>query len=1477
MADSGNDKQGNELVDIVAFIANLIDKVPDISDWFWAAENANACKMVLEKVSNAAEKNNDMFKVLLRLLAALAKGSEHSAEATYYFVNKISVARFSWNYFFYTLQRYPGYFSNQEVRAKIKVLAPQEVDGIVAILKLIQSVAAVESVRVMMYQNQQWLIVQTLFNLLSCPICTTLKGALMKTIAMFGRSKQLAMSIWQNLEDCQVLVTHTTPKSQTVSYADISNSHGGAFGDSAKTQQAFGAMGGIRYELEQVESLDHLYPSSCGFVALLHDLIVDAKSLPCDLGSGMRHPGPYPYLDFVTQQLFMHYDTRQYKHESEKYYIASGVLSMYLHMLREYTKLGISLNQIKNDLQDGWVEAPMSFGSETQTRQVAKRKTIGFQLMVDILTDSPLLRKILDVLLVDDNDIDALQGSLLTVSKVEFARVLRNKGTLDKTATANAATLKERSVVFALELLLLVLRQQATFITYCRQSTDAVIPVEPLGSILLRLSHRYITNIVLYTAYNRVPYIGILAANVLRTISLQVSPTALSSALRDSSCSEAILKGFSRVLQEASNESDSKPNTVEIKNNSIENARQRVQCLFERDTSEEESSSKSALVCRLAFSVFEILIHNLKYSEDSIAQYLLGFSESGQMSTSTNCMGSIIELASIPSFILSNAKLAEACFHVLYCLCRHAKIAQATMNYLQTEGNFVIDHLRSISQYFSTDGTDERFVHISNIRSCILGIVGRRLHFYCSQSPQKIPQIREEIELLLSGSENEMSLMIDLLYSSTPALAAPSMPHVPSFTTKIMQVAESCAVNNMADEPGFHSFLTVDVSKFAGDLKIAFQGTAFTAADNDIVLGWASEYNLYSRRIAAEKNALASWNLLLEVILVECRPAIGHNSYITIGVLFKLLVALLQNMNRSSDDLGAPVHSSELMVKVAYILIRIICSIREISLESNCYLDTDQSCLAINAMVQATRYSPAYSGDTGSARITRKYLYTCILHFFRYVESYPSNSKENILSLKQVLVIACTEKVIETICHDAEEEFDTCICMSMLEKLLLEGVKDAELSIKVLCSQGYLKKYLCIFRHLSSLYSNIVYPMSNETKERFERGSFIFESTLALFIRLAQHSKMAANTLVEYGIMQHMMDSTFLPRLGSSSTEFNSLFDTQNIILPLWTSMLRLLSSLCTSLSLHRGFADQVCDFLSHFSKRISGTFKEHIQQLTPKESNIVPLDSLRTVVYLSHVWSFAASFPNLLDSKLGASKVSKFSLQMNHLLYLYGAHIPLSKKVHGHITTRQREDLRLTFWTLIIPSNPFEAKNHEGSDSETWSMFELDKLTQSQLLLCNLSKYARLRTYIQDGDETKIRLLYQPSQNQLIEKEKVSNGGMTLANVLDILLQVLSSIQSFNHEVLGLEEFQSISTSTSGQHIRSLVFIAENLLCALVEQLLYCHQVGIIAREVVDQEYQKIRRSIDGTSFFAQIPFVNLLIQRLNSGESYKIHASIE
>lgn len=56
----------------------------------------------------------------------------------------------------------------------------------------------------MICENQQWSVVMLMFGLITCSVPPKMKSELLRTLAAFARTAEIASTLWQTLETSQV-------------------------------------------------------------------------------------------------------------------------------------------------------------------------------------------------------------------------------------------------------------------------------------------------------------------------------------------------------------------------------------------------------------------------------------------------------------------------------------------------------------------------------------------------------------------------------------------------------------------------------------------------------------------------------------------------------------------------------------------------------------------------------------------------------------------------------------------------------------------------------------------------------------------------------------------------------------------------------------------------------------------------------------------------------------------------------------------------------------------------------------------------------------------------------------------------------------------------------------------------------------------------------------------------------------------------
>ncbi|XP_007909424.1 nuclear pore complex protein Nup205 [Callorhinchus milii] len=263
----------------------------------------------------------------------------------------------SWEHFFHSLMMYhehlrrdmPSTDSVHYRHLPLRGITQREMDGLIAFLQLSGTIVKwSENARLALCEHPQWTPVVVMLGLIQCSIPPMLKAEILKTLAAFSKSPEIAASLWQSLEYTQILQTVRVP------------------GQRQDT--------GIEVELNEIESRSEEYVLTRAFCHLLSTLV--ESSFPTNLGAGLRPPGFDPYLNFLRDSVFLRFPTRAYRRAAEKWEVAEVVLEVFHKLLRDYEPQ-------PDDFTDHMVEL--------QGELVTAYKSPGYNLMFHLLNDSPML------------------------------------------------------------------------------------------------------------------------------------------------------------------------------------------------------------------------------------------------------------------------------------------------------------------------------------------------------------------------------------------------------------------------------------------------------------------------------------------------------------------------------------------------------------------------------------------------------------------------------------------------------------------------------------------------------------------------------------------------------------------------------------------------------------------------------------------------------------------------------------------------------------------------------------------------------------------------------------------------------------------------------------------------------------------------------------------------------------------------------
>uniref|UniRef100_A0A8C4NPY6 Nucleoporin 205 n=1 Tax=Dicentrarchus labrax TaxID=13489 RepID=A0A8C4NPY6_DICLA len=302
----------------------------------------------------------------LRMLKGLANGPQcaHYCFSLLKTNGGVSGSPVSWEHFFHSLMLYhenlrrdfPNPDAAQYRHPPLRGITQRELDGLTSFFQLLTTIITwSENARLALCEHPQWTPVVVMLGLLQCSVPPVLKAEVLHCLAAFGKSPEIAASLWQSLEYTQILQTVRAP---------------------GQRQAA-----GIEVELNEIESSCEEYPLTRGFCHLISTLV--ESSLPINLGAGLRVPGFQPYLNFLRNSVFLPFPTRAYRRPAEKWEVADAVLEVFHKLLRDYEPQPSDFVQEMVELQG---------------EQVPAHKPPGHSIMFHLLNDSPMLALCLSLL-----------------------------------------------------------------------------------------------------------------------------------------------------------------------------------------------------------------------------------------------------------------------------------------------------------------------------------------------------------------------------------------------------------------------------------------------------------------------------------------------------------------------------------------------------------------------------------------------------------------------------------------------------------------------------------------------------------------------------------------------------------------------------------------------------------------------------------------------------------------------------------------------------------------------------------------------------------------------------------------------------------------------------------------------------------------------------------------------------------------------
>ncbi|TYZ65777.1 hypothetical protein PybrP1_009978 [[Pythium] brassicae (nom. inval.)] len=1172
-----------------------------------------SCNAFLLACRDAAFKNPACFAAYMRLVAAAASGPD-CAQLAFHHV-KQNPPILSWEHFFGVMAKYQRLLVDAEKPAGFlpgtpidsafesrrsagssapvpRFIRPKELEALEMIQLVIQAVIRDHQLALIFFHNHDWSPIPTFVAFLQCRIPSALKGALMKTLALFARVPEISPFVWRHVDALQIL--RTTGDTSGYGPQDIS------------------------YELEHYESMARAYPATRGFVTLLYELFENPHAWGAFEGDG-RVAAIQFYFEFLVERVFLKFDLRKYEQEEEKWALVNGALSIFKKILRS-----------------------AAAGAGAAGGASAREGGLAHQLLARVLSGSPLLEKLL-LILSSDGGVESLENASADVhlehaffysleivkkkteaahgslhfasdssSSASISSARRGGSLLTKSSAVGA--LREQCVQHALEIVVLVLEQDAVFVNAdLNRQLSHRLQVERLHTILCRYRADFVT-LVQYIKYSKSTRIPHLSAVVLRMISNRMGGADLVDLLLDSGASGDIVVGYmNRLLNvyddagdAAANDDDdddggsktSSGDEPDVDNDagfvtlSSAKKRKRVEnsILSPYELLPQELAPPS-----IRAAILDLLVENLHKPAPNLAHLLLGVLDQRGEYVKAG-LDAVLALVASAEFGVEFPELAARCHRVVHLLVAQPFSSSFVVAVLESAAHdFFATQLQLFGSVFHVRRRRDPRAAVAELtmRGWFFKTLAVYLHVALHKEPPQMKPCNRLMSLLLSADERGRRhaqqqtpmLLLQLLDESSFALAPPDVPS----HQQVVALAEQ-ATDTVND--GFYSWLKIDVERFCRVLQSfdlsapnpveyfaasssfkryrASAAADFASLSVDKFLAWAVHWNVYSERVAAESHALNSLRELVEVVVLDylalpgvqdaATPAMwqGLDAVASLDVRLELMGSIVSAvLGKLTDKTSISAQLFEIVARMALLLFS---QLRQpgadvgvaASVETATALPDSrqrQNLAFLELVLRAICSSGHATGNPVAARNARTLLYSCVVNVLhalpsRRADATPPGAR-NLLnplgfgtaSVDQ-RVAFLTHEVVDLVCRDASDGDDPlsmALAISALEAVV--AFEGAASLVQVFRERGYLLHFIGVFRQLCEMDAALDRGASldDAVKSRALPSGVdaatigtMYECFLSLFGKVAD-SPDGAVALLEGGLVRALGEARNLP------------------------------------------------------------------------------------------------------------------------------------------------------------------------------------------------------------------------------------------------------------------------------------------------------------------------------------------------------------
>lgn len=1414
--DESGKWKGDRLDYIITCAITLCGRNTEFASRFWSKDEvgngseAESCYGLVIMSRDAASSNPAFLTAYLQLVAAGASG-RNCAKSAFHHIKENPKA-LNWDQFFTVMKKYYRLLTLADtptlssafnmtfptapvdtLKSFSRSIRPAELEALETIQLVLQCVIRDSQLAMVFYLNHEWSPITTLASLLQCRIPSSLKGAIMKTLSIFARVPEIAPVVWRQIDTLQVLRT----KAEALDFGTHD----------------------ISYELEHFESMNRAYPATRGFIALLYELFGNST-----LWAVGTDPDPETlstieqYFKYLLETVFSKFNIRKYDNDEERWVLASGSLLIFRMILREGTKKNVEKDQLLYILASRLQQEILSSSTILDRIFFVLVGDDGLDGLENASNDSQMyhafkycrnfVAKQAEKQLgpLDQFDLDTYNN----LSKIDQFMAI---------VSCSFGSVRECCVQYALEILILVLENDESIIHNHQLHLKSVgSRLEPLHMTLKRRNSDFI-GILRYVRYSKSTYIAELSAVVLKYVSSKVAGSDMMNMLMDSNHCDDIILGYMNCLQNVYDHSDAveESETNEgVEADQLSKKQYSEDSLFLPYEIAEARKASHTLPC----TILDLLLDNVQRAAPNISHLLLGFTKKGQKTSDQPDipgLDTLLILLSDHSVTAYYPQFTERCHRLLYHLIDQTYSKQRTLEMVEDPR---YDHFTKQIEYNATVSEEANGsspitdIWTLNSRAWLLKSLAVYIHAKLRDGDVQEREVDRLVHLLVTQQTGADTILFQLRTHLQPSIKKLELPQ----HNNVTELAQQTSV---VEDSGFYQWTRIDIKSFTNRLQAlaprsntidvsskrhrTSHSPGYNATRNhdesskcvQHYLQWAFKWNTYSELIVAETHAFECWRELLEVLLVdyfvpdETSDSIkrGHQATLTsssvrnghFDLIHCFLLILLQGVSVETT-LDAHIFPSTVhAIFACSAQLQAFSKLDDITEERERDLQT-----LLDLVFRAISCSEVLIRDTRAAQKARVTLYATISNITNLLpssgssQSYSGNNM-SLLSMNKYNTLInwenTTTQVILFACRDAREAEDSLgviLSLTALEAVLQHN----ETSLKNLCEHGVLLQLIDLFNRLSNAENALVLSKKEPSSRKIEPNSVksMHGAFISLFTRVCGF-RAGAMALLEGGIMKVLETMQTLPQqrprvtkvlIASHQQSFNTA---QKKFGALWVPTLRLICTICTSLSQNRILAAQLLRFISARWKLVGSGIK--LQSF-----DIASVYTLWELAYLTFIFRYVIQFPDLCCSTSSSTaKWGKITSRIASLLVLFGrdAHpdalVPSSDNEYGDVSPSEisRKKSNIEYWLQEI--SPITTEDESASttfridasviDNELidldekikgqmhifsqLSVFDEEKLYASLMISCNAAAYCSKYTLLMSNPKNEVEESLRP------------------------------------------------------------------------------------------------------------------------------------